>query len=315
MDCHYATQQTTGCNPIQDCGTLPTLFKPSNIVPPIKPFGTRAWRKRMGFTREQAAELLGVSVYTIKSYEIGQRQVPTPTRRLMARLEGESGEASAGQPAACVVAGGGSLGSGRAGVDLVARPSEDIARLASAILAAHDLAARTHLTREQDPSSRTVSDLDLVKLAENLVQDPDLTTLVWGAWTAGEASGRIDHAEAVAIEEILSRRPGNQRLLRVGTLVAQPGTALNTEDLLAEAQRLSKACHAEAVVVHDGVRGLLWCHAHAESRVDSDLELMLASGLAIALDLEEGSHSVSDGSVTTKATAAEPVKITGLAAL
>ena len=42
---------------------------------------------------------------------------------------------------------------------------------------------------------------------------------------------------------------------------------------------------------------------------------MLASGLAIALDLEEGSRSVSDGSVTTKATAAEPVKITGLAAL
>ena len=42
---------------------------------------------------------------------------------------------------------------------------------------------------------------------------------------------------------------------------------------------------------------------------------MLASGLAIALDLEEGSHSVSDGGVTTKPTAADPVKLTGLAAL
>lgn len=277
----------------------------------IKPFGTRAWRKRLGFTREQAAELLGVSVYTIKSYEIGQRQVPTPTRRLMARLEGEQGEASAGQPAACVVAGGGSLNSGKVGVDLVARPSEDIPRLSNAILAAHDVTARTHLTKEQDPGSRTVSDLDLVKLAENLVQDPDLTTLVWGAWTAGEASGRPDYAEAAAIEETLSRRPGNLRLLRVGTLLAQPGTSLGTEDLLQEAKRLWRACHAEAVVVHDGVRALLWCHELADTRVDSDLELILASGLAIALDLEDQPVSTSEPSAK-KTPKSDTIKLASL---
>lgn len=300
-----------GCNRLWGCGKLRFLFKRKKIVSSIKPFGTRAWRKRLGFTREQAAELLGVSVYTIKSYEIGQRQVPTPTRRLMARLEGESGEASAGQPAACVVAGGGSLSSGRVGVDLVARPSEEIPRLCNAILAAHDVTARTHLTREQDPGSRTVTDMDLVKLAENLVQDPDLTTLVWGVWTAGQASGRTDYAEAAAIEETLSRRPSNLRLLRVGTLLAQPGMSLSTEDLLCEAKRLWQACHAEAVVVHDGVRALLWCQALADTRIDSDLELILASGLAIALDLDDQPISTPEP-VAKKAAKPDTIKLAGL---
>jgi hypothetical protein len=245
----------------------------------------------MGLTREQAGERLGVSVYTIKSYEIGQRQVPTPTRRLMARLEGERGEASAGRQSACVVAGGGSLASGHPGLNLVASPPGDIARLASAILGAHDIPARLHLTQTQDPSSKTCSDRDLVALAESLVLDPDLSTLVWGAWTAGEAGGREDYPEAQVIEQTLGRRPTSQRLLRVGTLMAQPGQSLTTEDLLAEARRLALACHAEAVVVHDGVRAALWCPASAEERVDSDLELILASGLAMTLGLEDGSSN------------------------
>ena len=277
----------------------------------IKPFGTRSWRKRLGFTRQQAADLLGVSVYTIKSYEIGQRQVPTPTRRLMARLEGESGEASAGQPAACVVAGGGSLASARTGLDMVARPHEDIAKLCNAILSAHEVTARTHLTKEQDPASHTITDQDLVKLAENLTQDMDLNVLVWGAWTAGEAAGHDDYAQARAIDEILHRRPGFMRLLRVGSLRPQAGTPLNTEDLLKEAKRLWEACHAEAVVVHDGTRAVLWCNTTAESRSDSDLELILAAGLAITLELEDEAQNKPEQAISSKAL--EQISLKGLA--
>lgn len=241
----------------------------------------------MGLTREQAADCLGVSVYTIKSYEIGQRQVPIPTRRLMARLEGERGEASAGQPGACVIGGGGSVGSGRRGLDLVARPSPEIPKLSNAILAAHDIPARLILTSEQDPSSNTTTDEDLAGLAESLVQDPDIFTIIWGAWTAGEASGDAHAAEAQAIDQTLSRRPASQCLVRVGTLLAQPGFTISSDTLLAEARRISEACRAEVAIVHDGVRAALWSEKVAQSRLDTDLELVLATGVAMALGLDE----------------------------
>lgn len=241
----------------------------------------------MGLTREQAAERLGLSVYTIKSYEIGQRQVPIPTRRLMARLEGEQGEASAGQPGACVIGGGGSLGSGRRGLDLVARPSGDIARLSAAILNAHDIPARVILTSEQDPASNTTTDQDLAALADSLVQDPDIFTIIWGAWTAGEASGDNHAAEAVAINQSLARRPSSQRLIRISTLLAQPGCSISRETLMNEAKRVAGECKADVAIVHDGVRAALWCGSRNEGRLDTDLELVLATGVAMALELED----------------------------
>ena len=248
----------------------------------------------MGLTREQAAERLGVSVYTIKSYEIGQRQVPIPTRRLMARLEGEQGESSAGQPGACVIGGGGSIGSGRRGLDLVARPSPDIPKLSNAILAAHDIQSRLILTSEQDPASKTSTDQDLAALAESLVKDPDIFTIIWGAWTAGEASGDTHAAEAQAIDQTLSRRPSNQCLVRVSTLLAQPGFTISADTLLAEAKRISQTCRAEVAIVHDGVRAALWSNEMSESRIDTDLELIIATGVAMALSLDEYEKDIQE---------------------
>lgn len=286
---------------ILDMALLPPFRQLSNItVSSMKSFGTRAWRKRMGLTREQAAERLGLSVYTIKSYEIGQRQVPIPTRRLMARLEGEQGEASAGQPGACVIGGGGSTGSGKRGVDLVARPSADIPKLASAILSAHDIPARVVLTSEQDPSSNTRTDQDLVNLAQNLVQDPDIFTIIWGAWTAGEAMGNAQATEAVAIDQALQHRPLNQCLIRISTLLSGSNQPLGNEELLAEARRVSKACRADISIVHDGQRATLWCESRAESRTDTDLELILATGVAIALELDDVSRVEPDVEVVGK---------------
>ena len=52
-------------------------------------FHVRSWRKRLGWSRKTAAEKLGISVHTVKSYELCRRDLPTPVCKLMMRLEEE----------------------------------------------------------------------------------------------------------------------------------------------------------------------------------------------------------------------------------
>lgn len=42
----------------------------------------KKWREAMGITQKQAAELLGVHIETIKSYEIGRRPISKPVAKL-----------------------------------------------------------------------------------------------------------------------------------------------------------------------------------------------------------------------------------------
>lgn len=49
----------------------------------------KAWRAALGITQEQAAELLGVNLHTLISWEIGVRQPPFfawDRQRLLAKL-------------------------------------------------------------------------------------------------------------------------------------------------------------------------------------------------------------------------------------
>ena len=52
-------------------------------------FHVRSWRKKMKWSRKEAAERLGLSVHTIKSYELHRRDLSKPIQRLMERLEEE----------------------------------------------------------------------------------------------------------------------------------------------------------------------------------------------------------------------------------
>lgn len=52
-------------------------------------FHVRSWRKKMGLTRKAAAELLGISAHTIKSYELCRRDLSRPIQQLMMKLEQE----------------------------------------------------------------------------------------------------------------------------------------------------------------------------------------------------------------------------------
>lgn len=52
-------------------------------------FHVRSWRNKMGWSRKEAADQLGLSVHTIKSYELHRRDLSKPIQQLMERLEEE----------------------------------------------------------------------------------------------------------------------------------------------------------------------------------------------------------------------------------
>ena len=69
-------------------------------------FHVRSWRKRLGWSRKTAADKLGVSVHTIKSYELCRRELPVPVRKLMTRLEEEMGVAENSSEDTVIIGGG-----------------------------------------------------------------------------------------------------------------------------------------------------------------------------------------------------------------
>lgn len=53
----------------------------------MTPQGFKAWRRRMRFTQEQAAEALGITKRAVAAYEGGETQIPTMAALACAHLE------------------------------------------------------------------------------------------------------------------------------------------------------------------------------------------------------------------------------------
>lgn len=156
----------------------------SESNPPASTIVFRKWRERMDWSRAAAAAELGVSVHTVKSYELGRRLVPDPIAKLMAGLERrklDDVESVSRSPIRIV--GGGALAPISPNIALCAPAYGQTARALLSIVKAHDRPAEMILTRMADPTSPHETVADLQALAETWAADRRCRVVFWSAST------------------------------------------------------------------------------------------------------------------------------------
>ena len=251
-------------------------------TPRPTPSAFRAWRQRLNFSREEAAQRLSLEVTTIKAYELGQRQVSKPVAALMKRIEQEHVQSVVSVEGAPIrIIGGGTVSHVRNHLALCAPAYGTTAKRLLGLCAAQGQAAELALTRMADPTSPYETGDDLARLADAIVADPAARVVFWNpaicdyTGTVGEvASGpkaqRLKTADgevAMALtpaDKILSRFRAHRKDL---FLVAFKTTTGATPDEQYRAGlALLKKNSANLVLANDTVTGLNMVVAPEETR-------------------------------------------------
>lgn len=234
--------------------------------------GVKAWRARMGFSRKEAAQALGLAEITIKSYELNKRQVSGSVGQLMTRLEQEGKTVIPSVRNAPIrVVGGGTVFHVRNHLALACAVSGTTARTLSRML--HDMGESSELilTRMADSSSPYETNADMQKLAEYIVADKSAKIVFWNPALC-DYEGMVDDvpsgkkAKRLKTEDgevILRMRPANKvvdtfRKTRKDLfLVAFKTTTDATPDEQYRAGlALLKRASANLVLANDEVTGL-----------------------------------------------------------
>ena len=140
----------------------------------------KAWRARMGYTRDEASRTLKTSPNTIKSYELGQRNVPEKVFKLMDMLEAEhTPSVRSTRHAPIRIVGGGTVSHVRNHLALCAPAYGSSAKSLLKMCVSQGQEAELILTRMADPSSRYETNEDLAVLADLIVADPQARIVFW----------------------------------------------------------------------------------------------------------------------------------------
>jgi transcriptional regulator with XRE-family HTH domain len=147
----------------------------------MTPSAFSAWRRRMGWSREQAAQRLMLSVPTVKAYELGQRTI---TARVLAQTQQlERAQASALPPsvpgAPIRIVGGGTSVDVRTHLALSCKVYGTTAKALATLCASQGHPSELILTRMADPASPYETNADLAVLANDLVADPAARIVFW----------------------------------------------------------------------------------------------------------------------------------------
>lgn len=264
-------------------------------------FHVKSWRARMGFSRQQAADLLGVSPYTIKSYEIGQRTIPSPMVQLMEKVEREKTGHLGSTPGAPIrIVGGGTVSHVRNHLALCAPAYGSTAKSLLALCLAHDKQAELTLTRMADPSSPYETSQDLARWIEKTVRDESAKIVFWnpaivdfdgsiGNVASGRKAERLKTRDG---EQILTLTPADKLVKRFRQerkdlfLVAFKTTTNATPDQqYAAGLALLKGASANLVLANDTVTGMNMVIVPEEARYHqtTDREVALAGLVEMAL--------------------------------
>jgi transcriptional regulator with XRE-family HTH domain len=150
-----------------------------------EPSALRAWRNRMGWSRDEAADQLNLKRDTYKKLENGQREVTARIAADVARLEqlgaGKTQSALRLKPegAEVHVVGGGTIVHVRNHLALAAPAYGSTAREIAGICARAGRATRLTLTRMADPSSPYESNDDMARLADEIVAEKSTRIVFW----------------------------------------------------------------------------------------------------------------------------------------
>lgn len=186
---------------------------PTSTVPAYKmtPSAFSAWRRRMGWSRDEAAAHLVVSASTIKSYELGQRPVTARVRAQTGMLEkagaGALPTSVAGSPIRII--GGGSSVDVRTHLALSCKVYGTTAKALARICAAKGHESELILTRMADPSSAYETNADLAVLVEDLVADTTAKIVFWNVAVC-DYEGQVGDVPSGAKAPRLRSRDGEQ---------------------------------------------------------------------------------------------------------
>lgn len=143
-------------------------------------FSVKNWRAVMGLSRKQAAEKLGVSPHTIKSYELLQRDLPAPLERLMRKMEREKNGPLGSIPGSSIrIFGGGTLLPVKQDLALTAISYGNTSKAILALCQAHDKNAELQLTWFADPTSSIHTLNDVEGVARGYIADPQTKIVFW----------------------------------------------------------------------------------------------------------------------------------------
>lgn len=223
-------------------------------------FSVKNWRGIMGFSRKQAAEKLGVSPHTIKSYELLQRDLPAPLERLMRKMEREKNGPLGSIPGSSIrIFGGGTLLPVKQDLALTAISYGNTSKAILALCQAHDKKAELQLTWFADPTSSIHTITDVEGVARGYIADPQTKIVFWNP-TVVEYP---DHTLFLTNEDgdpvLSSPLPDPQRIPRfikdkrpdIFLVVFQTTSGLTTEEQKDNAITLLKKTSANMVFAKD----------------------------------------------------------------
>lgn len=230
----------------------------------------RAWRNRMGWGRDEAAEQLKLARDTYKKFENGQRKI---TERLMAEAErleklGVKVTPKQNSKATVHVVGGGTIVHVRNHLALAAPAYGSTAREIAGICNRLGRPARLTLTRMADPSSEYETNDDMARLAKEIVANKGTKIVFWNPAIC-DFNGQIGDVAPGRKAQRLKSREGAQAMKLtpaekiVATiraerkdifLVAFKTTTGATEDeMYLAGLKLMKGSHINLVLVNDVV--------------------------------------------------------------
>ena len=145
--------------------------------------GIRAWRTRSGRDRVAAADVLGISAASYKSYENGARRIPPYIAKLAALVELSSWGTSVGgvSRSDVHVIGGGTFSRVRHHLSICAEAFGTTGQELAACCARRGRPAVLHLTRMADRASSLITNDDVGALIDRLVADPSVRVLFMNA--------------------------------------------------------------------------------------------------------------------------------------
>ncbi len=245
---------------------LPPLLAMSHI---LTPSALRAWRNRMGWSRQEAAKQLELAFETYKKFENGQRPINARLTREALRLEAlktvQPNQFAVG-PCPIHVVGGGTTVHVRTHLALSAPAYGSTAREIAGICRRSGHNTRLTLTRMADPSSPYETNDDIALLAQEIINDPTAHIVFWnpaicdytgtiGTIKSGRRAERLKTKDG---EQNLKLTPSEKIVSRIRKhrkdifLVAFKTTTNASEDEMYKAGlSLMKGSHINLVLVND----------------------------------------------------------------
>lgn len=249
-----------------------SISSPDKISPEAS--ALRAWRNRMGWSREEAASQLGLKRDTYKKLENGQRPVTgrvlTETRRLE-QLGGGRVMPVADDRAAIHVVGGGTIVHVRNHLALAAPAYGSTAREIAGVCTRRGHSTRLTLTRMADASSPYETNEDMARLADEIRANANTRIVFWnpaicdfngqiGAVAPARKAARLKTGDG---GQVMTLTPADKIVAGIRKdrkdifLVAFKTTTGATEDeMYLAGLKLMKGAHINLVLVNDVVTRL-----------------------------------------------------------